>query len=476
MFAFRGQSTVQEKAWTSCWRLCQNLYESRDEDHAEMVLPTLEMCRNFCQCLFNARHRSDESADSVLRVSFELNNHLWNNRNENLLGAFYERTLDFYWTLCHRLMKQGTSLPKETDALLRACWSLAEMLFNIRQNKRERRGEDEELLGSAVQACWELCDLFREGWSRVRPGDKGTPRPTQGGFLSCGQPHPPLRSQSALSSRSPPLANRPLSSQSYRDPKSFPPETPTTIFDEHDPLDTPSEPDHVPNILVLGPEQSNPGSSSVTSSNTSPQSNRRWSASGVSESSQHTSSTATASSSFPVEAHLNSIRLMLLQAAVNAGFQLRDGASSPPSAHASSASQRLRHLQGRNKALVSFVKALPGTAFGTSPTQTAILERYRNLVADWARVVNSGSSSTSASPSTAGGAEEKDARAVRRGMLIHGSEGERRTQVGDVARAVSWMMRSERNLWLEGLFGVVFGVGVQEAVAGAAAAAGWVVP
>ena len=180
-FKFAGKQEQQEQAWRSCWRLCQQLYDSRDEDHAAQVIPTLELCRDFCQALFDARQRHDEASDSVLRVSFELNNHLYNTHDRALPEAFNERTLDFYITLCHRLMKQRTSLPEETDALLRACWSLAEMLFNLRQSSREGKNPDEELLGSAVQACWELCDLFREGWTQIRP-ERGTPRPSQTTF------------------------------------------------------------------------------------------------------------------------------------------------------------------------------------------------------------------------------------------------------------------------------------------------------
>ncbi|KAK4944050.1 hypothetical protein LTR66_014544, partial [Elasticomyces elasticus] len=152
MFGSDGQGEIQEQAWRSCWRLCQQLYNSRDEYHASHVRPTLELCRDFCQALFEARSRSDEASDSVLRVSFELNNHLYNTHDRHLPDVFRERTLDFYVTLCHRLMRLRTSLPQETDALLHACWSLAEMLFNLRQNNRESKPTDEELLGSAVQA------------------------------------------------------------------------------------------------------------------------------------------------------------------------------------------------------------------------------------------------------------------------------------------------------------------------------------
>jgi len=201
MFHYSGGSPdMQEHAWRTCWRLCQKLYESREENPSTQIRPTLELCRDFCQALFDVRQRGDEASDSVLRVSFELNNHLYNAHDRTLPETFRERTLDFYLTLCHRLMKQRTSLPEETDSLLHACWSLAEMLFSLRQNSRDGKPADEELLGSAIQACWELCDLFREGWTQVRP-DRGTPRPTQYAF-SVGRSSVTHRSQAAYSDRS----------------------------------------------------------------------------------------------------------------------------------------------------------------------------------------------------------------------------------------------------------------------------------
>ena len=175
------KSDMHEKAWKACWKLCQNLYETRDITAAVGTKNTLSLCREFCQSLFEVRVRGNEAADSVLRVSFELNNHLFNTHDRSLPEAFRERTLDFYVTLCHRLMKQKAKMAVETDALLRACWTLAEMLFSLRQSKRENRKPDQELLGSAMQACWDLCDLFREGWHAIRP-DRGTPKATQTTF------------------------------------------------------------------------------------------------------------------------------------------------------------------------------------------------------------------------------------------------------------------------------------------------------
>lgn len=394
-----GKGEVQEQAWRSCWRLCQQLYESRDEDHASQVKPTLELCRDFCQSLFEARQKQDEASDSVLRVSFELNNHLYNTHDRNLPKAFQERTLDFYITLCHRLMKQRTSLPQETDALLRACWSLAEMLFNLRQNNRESKPADEEMLGSAVQACWELCDLFREGWTQVRP-DRGTPRPSQTKF--------PHHTDSRTVSRSDGRSSSSMSNSAYHDAPSLPPETPTTIFDDTT-TDT-SSPDsiNVPNILVLGPASTG-SSNSVRAAH-----HERWSSnasvlSGYSESasSQRTSSTATAGTE---DAHLGRLRCLMLKAAMNQGFP-RTGAQTLP----------------------NFVKGLPANAFGTLPWQLKVLDFYKKLVISDQSMKNVGSM-----PS-------------------------RRLAAKEVAKAVKWLGRSEQWRWMGDLYRLVFGFGIGEA-------------
>ncbi|KAF2758781.1 hypothetical protein EJ05DRAFT_528127 [Pseudovirgaria hyperparasitica] len=328
MFNFSGKGEAQEQAWRTCWKLCQRLYESRNEDHASQVKPTLELCRDFCQALFEVRLRGDEVADSVLRVSFELNNHLYNTHDRNLPEAFRERTLDFYLTLCHRLMKQRTSLPQETDALMRACWGLAEMLFSLRQNNRDGKPADEELLGSAVQACWELCDLFREGWTQVRP-DRGTPRPSVTTFPSSISES----SNSAHSSRS----------GTYGTPRSVP-ETPTTIYDDRDEM-SPDEP--IPNILVLGPESGNTQTYTRWSSNSS-------NLSTYSEASQRSSSTATAGRE---DAHLVRLKTLLIRAAMNVGY-----------------------ARNSVQTLHQFVKAMPTNSFGTAPWQTKLVSHYRKLV------------------------------------------------------------------------------------------------
>ncbi|GFP56656.1 hypothetical protein TASIC1_0007014800 [Trichoderma asperellum] len=170
--AFRDSGTPDavERAWRACWKLCHRLYDNQDEDPAYLSVKfNLDLCRDFCQALFDVREKKDELADSVLRVSFELNNHLYSAQdNRTLPEEFRERTLDFYITLCHRLMKQRVELVGKTDQLLGACWTLAEMLFSLRQNRLEGKPPDSELLLSTVQACWGLGDLFKDSWTKTK--------------------------------------------------------------------------------------------------------------------------------------------------------------------------------------------------------------------------------------------------------------------------------------------------------------------
>ena len=424
MFQFEGKGGVQEQAWRSCWRLCQKLYETREEDHITQVRPTLELCREFCQALFEVRMRSDDVTDSVLRVSFELNNHLYNTQDRNLPEAFRERTLDFYLTLCHRLMKQRTTLPQETDSLLRACWSLAEMLFSLRQNNRDGKAPDEELLGSAVQACWDLCDLFREGWTQIRP-ERGTPKPiyslTAAANVAQPQSQPPSRSEGRASS---------LDDQSYHTIRSYPPETPITIFDDTTAASSPAEDAPVPNILVLGPEQSTNQTRGSTVHN-------RWdsSVSAYSDaSSTHTGSTATTGRGPPggstsSDSTLIRLKCLILKAAINVGF------TRPPSSAASTSSTSSTPDTSSNSqlSLPSFVSSLPPNAFGALLWQNTLLKNYKALV--------------TSDPTL------RDARDLPTG---------RRVSAGELAKAVKAMVKTGQFEWLRELYRLVFGFSIDE--------------
>ncbi|KAE8410994.1 hypothetical protein BDV36DRAFT_276183 [Aspergillus pseudocaelatus] len=323
---------MQEEAWKSCWQLCQELYSCQNENYTYQISPTLDLCRNFCQTLFDSRVHENELTDSVFRVSFELNNHLYNTHDRDLPDAFRERTLDFYITLCHRLMKQR-ALVTEMDSLLSACWSLAEMLFSIRQSKKEGGRLSEVLLGSAVQACWELCDIFREGWTQrsLRDSDRGTPRPSQAIFYQIEQ-----------------QTSQP--SHSLRGELSGPhrhPETPTTIFEDATTISPDEGP--IPDIFVLGRRSSAHNSYVKLSSNSSSNSIQT-------HSSEQTSSTNTVT--IPTnDPNFSSLRILITKAAVNSGYQ-RDGTQS----------------------LSSFVKSLSSDAFGSLPWQMSLLENYRRFV------------------------------------------------------------------------------------------------
>lgn len=403
IFNFAGKGDVQQQAWKSCWKLCQKLYETRDEDFASQVRPTLDLCREFCQALFEVRERENEVADSVLRVSFELNNHLYNTHDRTLPEAFRERTLDFYITLCHRLMKQRTGIAEETDSLLRACWSLAEMLFSLRQNKRAGKPPDEELLGSAVQACWELCDLFREGWTQIRP-DRGTPRPSQTTFTQAFH-------QAKQSFTTPPAKF--VYDSEDEDYGRANPETPTTVFEDTQQV-SPDE-TSVPNILVLGPDAQTRMQQPHHNQRQywAPSSNASSTLSGYSHSppsERTTSSTSTImnpSNGASEDPHLTCLKLLVVKAALVTGFQR----TSPLS-------------------LAAFVKSMPSNSFGTAPWQSYLLEQYKKLVAS-------------------------DPGFRHAGPI-------RRASARDISRSVRWMVSGGQYIWLKDLFRLVMGWYVED--------------
>ncbi|KAF7563001.1 hypothetical protein G7046_g1168 [Stylonectria norvegica] len=353
VFTNSGIPDAHEKAWKTCWKLCQRLYDARDEDLGTFdVRVSLDLCRDFCQALFDVRQRGEETADSVLRVSFELNNHAQDSRN--LPEQFRERTLDFYITICHRLMRQRSELQDETDHLLRACWALAEMLFNIRQNKRDGDRPDVELLGSAVQACWDLCDIFRDGWTQIRP-DRNTPRPSKTSFFSQQE----SRSESRNSNRSSLPSKRGDSVKSGRleekPRKPAPvPETPVTEFEDTPISPQSRSPQMMPNILVLGTNGNNGGG--------------RWSSSAsnlssYSKSSTRTSSTATTTAASE-DPNITRAKILVLRAAMNLGFN-RETITDPKIGAT---------------VLHKFVQGLPLGSFGTQAAQSSLLSQYKNSV------------------------------------------------------------------------------------------------
>jgi hypothetical protein len=312
-------------------------------------------------------------------------------------------------------MKQRSELAEETDSLLRACWTLAEMLFSLRQNRRDGKAPEEELLGSAVQACWDLCDIFREGWTQVRP-DRGTPRPSQvsfsHGFGVPSDARSNAGSRSSLHSKRESLRSLSETDRPSRKKAQIVPETPVTEF-EDTPISPESSSPQVPNILVLG---TNPESRS--------QSGGRWSSSasnlsGYSQSSAKTSSTATTAA--PEDINVTRIKILIVKAAMNVGFG-RDNAAADGLGGASS--------------LQAFVKSLPTGSFGSLPSHATLLQNYKNLV------LSDSSFRASATLPARG----------------------KRINAADVAKSVVWMsLRSGQYAFLRELFKLVFGFQLEDA-------------
>lgn len=303
-------------------------------------------------------------------------------------------------------MKQRGEIADETDSLLRACWTLAEMLFSLRQNKRDGKAPDEELLGSAVQACWELCDIFREGWTQIRP-DRGTPRPSQTNFFGAGRDIRDSEPDGRASRASNRSKRESTKGEKSRKPPPVP-ETPVTEF-EDTPVSPESSSPQAPNIMVFGTESNRGG---------------RWSSnasqlSGYSQSSQRTSSTATTATTTD-DINVTRVKMLILKAAMNVGYS-RDASGDT---HSSATS------------LQTFVKSLPTGTFGSLPAHATLLQSYKGLVLSDSSFRHSSS-------------------------LPHRGK---RVLANDVAKGVNWMIhRSNQYGFLRDLFRLVFGFHVDEA-------------
>lgn len=380
-----GKDDKQERAWKACWKLCQTLYEKKDDTGHTANKSTLSLCRDFCQALFEVRVRTNDSTDAVLRVSFELNNHLFNTHDKSLPESFRERTLEFYVTLCHRLMKQKSKLGAETDSLLRACWTLAETLFSLRQSRRGNQKLDHDILSQAMQACWDLCDLFRAGWTQVRP-DRGTPRASQTTFSQAFQ-----TAKKAGLIEEANMFNK------------MTPETPTTIFDDTVAMSPDDAP--MPTISIVGQGYPKSAKSAASApavlprpnttqriSRTAAYSKNRWGSinealseddgisaptSAVSQSSLATShaslTSSLASSQVTVRTPAEDPSLTMLKALfVRAAVATGRGFSPDP---------RSANRDPTYTSLPLFAKSLPDGAFGPQKWQRELLENYKKTVA-----------------------------------------------------------------------------------------------
>ncbi|ATY59436.1 hypothetical protein A9K55_002813 [Cordyceps militaris] len=344
-------------AWQTCWKLCERLYSDETSDKDSLnIRDGLNLCRKFCQALFELRPRKDEIFDSMLRVTFELNNHLYSGQdNRNLPEAFRERTLDFYVTICHRLMKQRSVLQDESDRILRACWSLTEVLFSIRQNRRDGNPPDENLFVAAIEATYNLNDLFREGLSASR-SERSTPRPSQTSF-SYHSPEQTGR-ESRSSNHSSRSKREGSSKGSYQEerPRKPPhvPETPVTEF-EDTPISPESRSPQMPNIMILGPT-SDGGRGSRWPSSASNLSN-------YSHNSNRTSSTATTTTATE-DLHVTRAKVLVLRAAVQLGFN----------------KEAIVDVKTGATALQKFASELQPGAFGSLATHATLLQQYKESI------------------------------------------------------------------------------------------------
>ncbi|KAM0667511.1 hypothetical protein ACQRIU_003376 [Beauveria bassiana] len=345
-------------AWQTCWKLCERLKndESSEKDSLN-VRDGLNLCRKFCQALFELRPRKDEVFDSMLRVIFELNNHLYSGQdNRNLPEEFRERTLDFYVTICHRLMKQRTTLQDDSDRILKACWSLTEVLFSIRQNRRDGNPADENLLVAAIEATYNLNDLFREGLSASR-SERSTPRPSQTNF---SYPSPEHTGRESRSSNHSSRSKRDTSSKgsSYQEERprkpSKVPETPVTEF-EDTPISPESRSPQMPNIMVLGPSSDGGRGSRWPSSASN--------LSSYSHNSNRTSSTATTTTATE-DLNVTRAKVLVLRAAVQLGFN----------------KEAIVDVKPGNTALQKFVSELQPGAFGSLATHATLLQQYKESI------------------------------------------------------------------------------------------------
>ncbi|KAG8624534.1 hypothetical protein KVT40_007601 [Elsinoe batatas] len=338
VFSNTPQGRLSNIAWNSCWRLCQQLYAHR-ETPLGGIEESIELCREFTQARFEARSKGDATSDSILRVSFEMNIHLYNVRDRSLPPSFVKRTMDFYIAFCHRLMKKRSSLPQDTEALLAACFALASSLYRLQHpipDAYDDEQTEEELLTACLHAAFGLSDLLKESWSTSRASERGTPRPNQSSF-------PPRSSRNLTSSegRTSSLSNRtyhdappynptyPTSSSLTNPAPPLPPETPITIFDDVTDSSSP-ESAQPPNILVLGPDAPRaPSSRQQPPRRSAPASagptthHERWSSNASSLSSYTDSSSRNSSNRTLTETehrHLRTFKALLLRVAHDLGF------------------------------------------------------------------------------------------------------------------------------------------------------------
>ncbi|KAG6006446.1 hypothetical protein E4U54_000183 [Claviceps lovelessii] len=357
-----GTPNTHAKAWKTCWKLCQRLYQNQDEDPESVSIMTImDMFFDLYQALYDIRAK-DECSDYVFRVNCGMNYHLYSLFGlcgGELAKNHQERTIDFLIALCHRLIKQRNELTGEVDHLLDACWNLTGTLFNLQQDRRDGKPLDDQLLGSAVQACWDLGNIFKDGCTQIRP-ERSTSRLNRAIFSP--QPQQPVDQsgresrQSSRSSLGPSMRESVKSSHEEERPrKPHPvPETPVTEF-EDTPISPESRSPPLPDIMVLG-TSSDSGRGGRWSSNASNMSS-------YSRGSNRTSSTAKTTTTTE-DVNIVRFKVLMLRAAMHVGFE-RDAKAD---------------AKMESALLQEFVQGLKTGCFGSLPSHATLLQHYKDSV------------------------------------------------------------------------------------------------
>lgn len=254
------------------------------------------------------------------------------------------------------MMKQRNERYDESDRILKACWGLTEVLFSIRQNRRDGHKPDENLLVAAIEATYSLNDLFREGLTAAR-SERNTPRPSQTSFSYHSPETNGRESRSSNHSSRSKRENTTKPTYQEERPRQAPPvpETPVTEF-EDTPISPESRSPKMPNIMVLGPSSDGGSRGSRWPSSAS-------NLSSYSHNSNRTSSTATTTTATE-DINVTRAKILVLRAAVQLGFS----------------KESIVDVKTGATALQKFAQGLQPGAFGSLPTHATLLQQYKDSI------------------------------------------------------------------------------------------------
>jgi hypothetical protein len=268
--------------FTLCWSLCRAIYpsESADSDTRVDLDHLLRSARDLEHAI-SANEPDKTEADSFARATMVLNDHLQGGLAPELPDTFQQRTLEIYLDLCSQAIHSTTILSGDLLINVRACWVLVETVYALCQHTaRETTSSlidpvsgdeveastslkvEEDLLGHAISACFNLCTLFYNSWYESQPGH-ATPRPSLVG-PDYFRTHPRSSHHDHSHATSLASARFPHNAQSLTTEPRTPspkfsherdlPETPLTVFEDLEGIDPMEEYGEQlpPKIILLG--------------------------------------------------------------------------------------------------------------------------------------------------------------------------------------------------------------------------------